>query len=881
MEITKIITITYIAIQVTICLFVSIFGAIHVKKCNQPKTKNNMDYSNKNYEAKITAKLENKLQKRGKIKGFWKLWAKTTWKMRGIYGHLAVHSFDILTDILVIIEWINQANIQKALNAAPDTDIRDTVDVQALIYQNPIIYDIILRPRLMAYVAIAILFFSRIISTFAVYVKERNILSCVAQFFDLLIFSEIYATHKNIVYQVTTDKVQDKNEAIEPTYTFRYVRHYEAVFEAIPECILQLVYVIRTSSIKVIFVVSIIQSIVSMSQSILCYDHMQMRHEKWKKYKQAFPPTLHYIKHSLFRLCEVMYRIGLLALLWSVCGGIAFAIFMLMEISLLTCGLRSLIKNKLAQLDGETVLLTVTSLIIIPSEYFYAYGAKTIDCDCHSCDIGCYILNCCCGCPTLCGFIMVISRTLCCIDSNKVNLIPFRRICVSCFEFMFLIYWGVLTLVIPSLPLPMEVLPLISRFERRGTYLFSFDYGASILIASSICFAVCTQYLLLFPDFSLALGINARSKWGYAFANQLTELIKVRTLQHKYPYKIEITEQYAITDDASFLDQPYEYQGAIPITASIIAMIRGHTYVVKWLESQGAMSHKHIDEKYIVLPFDEDQAMRMRGLANDNKDDIFAAAFFGDLDTLIKMHTKVLWNELVDNDKLMNVVFNYLGRKYLRSSLKCDGSEYQNSGVVEINVYIRNITHFHDEPIAFVQSVPITPIILALSNGHSRVVEWLEDKGVVSHKSVNVETMKNLDWDRIETELKHKNQQHSINTLTAGSVYDYDNATAISVKGHVAIAKDIEEDIAIAKDTEEDIKQEERIHMADIYKDLSESVVMNDMELMNIVHVPSVYNHDNEYALVPGNIYKDDKDETDVLDMQLVDDQNVNRIFCE
>eukprot|EP01084_Bolivina_argentea_P122178 216536_1 len=42
----------------------------------------------------------------GKI-AFCKLWFKIVWKMRSVYCSLAVHVFDVLTDILVIVSWLH------------------------------------------------------------------------------------------------------------------------------------------------------------------------------------------------------------------------------------------------------------------------------------------------------------------------------------------------------------------------------------------------------------------------------------------------------------------------------------------------------------------------------------------------------------------------------------------------------------------------------------------------------------------------------------------------------------------------------------------------------------------------------------------------------
>eukprot|EP01083_Nonionella_stella_P062613 162804_1 len=49
-----------------------------------------------------------------KQKTFFQLWLRTIWKMRSVYGGLAVHCFDVLTDILVIMQWLELDDVEDA-----------------------------------------------------------------------------------------------------------------------------------------------------------------------------------------------------------------------------------------------------------------------------------------------------------------------------------------------------------------------------------------------------------------------------------------------------------------------------------------------------------------------------------------------------------------------------------------------------------------------------------------------------------------------------------------------------------------------------------------------------------------------------------------------
>ncbi len=158
--------------------------------------------------------------------------------MKGIYTGLAVHSFDVLTDILVLLQWINELNIDG-----------DDID-----------------PQIMAYSAMSVLVISRVVSSIGIYIKEGNISRSILQLFDLLIFVEIYQAHSKV-----STKLKNKDPSpVDSTLSFKYIRNFEAIFESIPQSILQLVYVIRTGQTGTdiaIFVISIIQSIVSMTNS--------------------------------------------------------------------------------------------------------------------------------------------------------------------------------------------------------------------------------------------------------------------------------------------------------------------------------------------------------------------------------------------------------------------------------------------------------------------------------------------------------------------------------------------------------------------------------------------------------------------------------------
>merc|ERR1712130_555279 len=97
----------------------------------------------------------------------------------------------------------------------------------------------------------------------------------------VLIFEEIYNCHKKIIDQFKNHK--NKTNGIETSTSFKYIRSLEAVFESIPQSVIQMVFLIRTGGkyegdniLLIISCISILQSIVSMTNSIIKNDNLFM-----------------------------------------------------------------------------------------------------------------------------------------------------------------------------------------------------------------------------------------------------------------------------------------------------------------------------------------------------------------------------------------------------------------------------------------------------------------------------------------------------------------------------------------------------------------------------------------------------------------------------
>eukprot|EP01083_Nonionella_stella_P017990 50333_1 len=714
MDLNGVVATIYISVQLSVALFVSIIGAYHVRRClNQPKEHTNVQievsiqlnednnepkerhHSTETAISKTTPTQndvhESKEHTDMKRHSFCKLWFKTVYKMRGVYGALAVHSFDVLTDVLVINQWLNTSNTPG-----------DHVDPQA-----------------MAYSAIGVLIFSKILSTSAIYLKEKNIFRCILQLFDLLIFTEIYESHRKVVHQIKNKKIKDKTSPIESTLSFKYVRQMEAVFESVPESVLQLVYVMRSAStgdVDVeIFVISILQSIISMVNSITNNDYTRMQGEAFSKYKQRLPPTWECFKHVLCRLAEVIHRIVLLALLWTVCGGFVFGIAIIFE--LLIIGFKIQILRQFGEeVNAEMILLNAYSLIVIPSEEFYAYGDFSW-LEFATCYLNHYDPNdsefwfgfcflCCinvCICWSAAACLIGLPYSIICMakcDGVEVNFIPLMRICTSLSEFIFVIFWGI----------------FIDR--SRLKFLIAPEHGLSGLIISASFFLLFTQYVSLFPNFKLPLGVNIRSKWGNAYGDELNELQKIQIPNMPY----FITKKVTPIDikNKNYFDLPYQYQNGRKITPVILAMIFRNWKTVRYMEMRGAMSHKEVD-------WEHDDKFKERLPTHDD----------------IKQQIETLKKD-VTTQHLYNVcMYAMRGDRSLPQLSKLMEQAKSKGGKIQITTrhYVDGPSDFWDEPIDYMNDQPITAAVFALAQNNDSVIKWLESKGAQLHKTANLDVI--------------------------------------------------------------------------------------------------------------------------------------------
>ena len=393
--------------------------------------------------------------------------------------------------------------------------------------------------------------------------------------------------------------------------TFKYIRSMEAVFESMPQAVLQLVYVMRTGTWEAIFIISIIQSVISMTNSVLKDDNSRgMYGNKWKKHKERFPPTLKFFQHAFSRLSQVISRICTLSLFWTVVGGLPFSIVIATEviIAIISAIFNSKIVEPNKRFDLNDSFLFLTSIIIIPPEMVYANGElewyeyvlpvmavneSKCDCGVHCVDLmGVFCVGwvCCGAVSTILTSIMSCGYPC---THGDMYLWPTIKLGILFIELLLIIVFGILN----------------EKSESEDKYLFRFEHGFGIFVLCIISYLIDCCYLRLFPNFSLPHTINPRSKWGYAFAGELTELQKLNPVLDdennyfvqkfvqtgSFPNEPEMKqlfwdEPYLIHDDDGTIvirDKKYTAKGS----CALYAIANKHFDIVEWLESQGAKDH--------------------------------------------------------------------------------------------------------------------------------------------------------------------------------------------------------------------------------------------------------------------------------------------------
>ena len=259
----------------------------------------------------------------------------------------------------------------------------------------------------------------------------------------------------------------------------------------------------------VIIGISILQSIVSLTTSMINADNAYMTRGYFKEYKKRFPPSIKFSKHAFLRLCEIAYRVGLFSIFWTVVGGEGFIVLLIVELSLVIMLLILKYLELYDQYIGKSLMtsdmlfLALNQIIVLPPELMLESDEFEYHISYNSCSYLCGHWLCYC---LFCAPIGWLLMRPCC--KNELFSYAAPRVGMSFVE------WGVIIL--------FGYFDLMDKNETN--YLFDTDHCLYFFIVSMCMFVVYTQFEFFMPDIRLPNSVSIRSKYGYAFLGDITEL---------------------------------------------------------------------------------------------------------------------------------------------------------------------------------------------------------------------------------------------------------------------------------------------------------------------------------------------------------------------
>ena len=181
------VSVCYVSVQAVLLLLLSVYGYCFVNETiNTAASLQDVLNRRKIQSVSVVVAIDqlqdtsnkttSKNPKNNKTKQIFISWIKVVWKLRSVYSSFVIHTFDIITDVIVIITWWSEESGEN----------NETYNVDT---------------KLMAQTSIGIIIFHKIMSSFAVWISERSIIRVILQFFDLLIFFEIFKAHKKVISQ--------------------------------------------------------------------------------------------------------------------------------------------------------------------------------------------------------------------------------------------------------------------------------------------------------------------------------------------------------------------------------------------------------------------------------------------------------------------------------------------------------------------------------------------------------------------------------------------------------------------------------------------------------------------------------------------------------
>eukprot|EP01083_Nonionella_stella_P170206 578743_1 len=283
-----------------------------------------------------------------------KSFVKALWKKKGIYGQVLVHLYDTATDVGVLVQWAMYAKLES------EGQNFESIDMNLLFWTS------------MGFVV-----FYRVISALiGCYSGMKESESVCSSFCDgFLGLIDMYVI--KVIYGSLID------DDVEPSIKQKTIQLTEAILEALPQVVLQSVFIIRSQNDPYLSTqsshlvsISLLASLISVANKYLfvdrdCFVYIA-KDAQWSK-KAPFVNKW-YLLRVLWRFSFITTRFALLSLLWSVLGGAFLLIFLLISF-LLWC---VLIKIEMSMFIGLKLIIVYgfISLVATPAyaSYLFAIG---------------------------------------------------------------------------------------------------------------------------------------------------------------------------------------------------------------------------------------------------------------------------------------------------------------------------------------------------------------------------------------------------------------------------------------------------------------------------------------------------------------------------
>eukprot|EP01083_Nonionella_stella_P012656 35836_1 len=239
---------------------------------------------------------------------------KSIWNKRGIYGQILVHLYDTATDIGVLIQWGILAHEER-------TGVQPikSLDMNGLFWTS-----------------IAFLILYRIISIFiawaSAYQSEAECCHHICWMDVCFALVDMYVI--KAVYQAI------KGDADEPTKRQKLIQLTEAIFESLPQVVLQSVFIIRwynhdhdpdDQATMYLVGMSLLASLFSISNKYAWVDRDACEDDEHKEIgcsKRCPIVNKYYVLRIVWRYSYVASRFAMISLVWSVLGGAFVGIYL-------------------------------------------------------------------------------------------------------------------------------------------------------------------------------------------------------------------------------------------------------------------------------------------------------------------------------------------------------------------------------------------------------------------------------------------------------------------------------------------------------------------------------------------------------------------------